>query len=224
LAYEITDHNYNIKYGLAFSPKMFMQCVTSNKLNMGDILIFDEAGVGLSSKEWYTVQNRLLNSVLQTFRHKNIGVIFTTPSLSFMDKTARILTHTYMETNYIDDKNKICNLRVYKFEHNSMLDKTYKKFYVFHLGDDQASYSMPEIALGLPPKDLIEAYEEKKNKYTRELNKNVYQEILNEENKKKEYNSRPCSQCNNKAFYFRKKTQSWLCKKCGKETKTNPYK
>jgi ribosomal protein L37AE/L43A len=162
--------------------------------------------------------------VLQTFRHKNIGVIFTTPALSFMDRSARILTHTYMETDYIEGG--YCYVRPYKFEYSSRMDKIYWKKYRFHNNEknNNALITLSQLAFGLPEQELIDEYEKAKEKFTGRLNKDVFNELLSIDGKKKEVSVTPCSVCNNKSFYYKKREHSWQCKRCGNVLRTNPFK
>ena len=52
---------------------------------------FDEAGVGMNARDWYTIQNKILGMILQTFRHRNLMTVFTVPHISFIDVQARKL-------------------------------------------------------------------------------------------------------------------------------------
>lgn len=170
IADEISPRGITAERNVVFNPIQFLNRVTHRTdLKKGDIIIFDEAGVGMASREWYSVQNKLLGSVLQTFRNLNVGVIFTTPNLSFVDVQARKLFHNYFETVYIDYNRSLAYMKTYEIQHNSRFDKTYYKHPRIK---DSAGRSISINYLGVPKprKDLVADYEQKKLKYTDTLN------------------------------------------------------
>lgn len=168
---------------VVFSPLDFMKRLKSGEFKKGDIIIFDEAGVGMSSREWYSIQNKLLGSILQTFRNMNVGVIFTTPNLGFVDKQARTLLHSYMETSRIDRNLKVAYLKIYNVNHYSMWDKTYYNCPRFRC--DDRLITMKELAVPMPRISLVKEYEKVKTEYTEKLNAKVLEE-LNPDKKKKD--------------------------------------
>jgi len=183
LADLIVSRGITVKRNVVFNPVQFLQKLTDKSLKKGDILIFDEAGVGMSSREWYSTQNKLMGSVLQTFRNMNVGVIFTTPNLSFIDVQARKLFHNYIETANLDFKKNIATLKVYKIQHNSRLDKTYYKSPKFLVNGRVRK--MTHFCLPKPKAYLIKEYEEAKTAYTENLNAEALKELTggNEKNK-----------------------------------------
>lgn len=152
----------------------FMTLINSGKLRRGDIVIFDEAGVGMSSREWYSVQNKMLGAVLQTFRILNVGVIFTTPDLSFIDVQARKLFHNYLETAYLDQKEELAYLKIYDIQVNSRFDKIYYKHPRFKT--DRGVVSLSHLVVPKPEIGLDD-YEDKKKVFTQKLNENALKEL-----------------------------------------------
>ena len=178
LADLITKGSFNVKLHVVFSPVALIRLVNNpQNLKKGDIIIFDEAGVGMSSRDWYSVQNKLLGSVLQTFRNLNIGLIFTTPNLSFLDTQGRKLIHAYMETKGIDRVNKVSYLKVYDVQVNSRFDKTYFKAPIFKVKNQIVK--CPIIALHKISSVKSKQYEILKTEYTKELNLKALQELEN---------------------------------------------
>tara|TARA_Y100000310_G_C20517674_1_gene732023 strand:- start:143 stop:988 length:846 start_codon:yes stop_codon:yes gene_type:complete len=163
------------KYYIIFNPLEFLKLITSKILKKGDIIIFDEAGVGMSSREWYSIQNKLLGSVLQTFRNLNVGVIFTTPNLSFIDIQARKLFHYYMETANIDYKKELAYLKVFEIQHNSRYDKTYFKHPKFKV--DNRFITMSHIEVQKPKPKQCKDYETMKLIYTEQLNRKALESL-----------------------------------------------
>lgn len=157
------------KVFIVFTSLEFMTLLNSGRLRRGNVIIFDEAGVGMSSREWYSTQNKVLGSVLQTFRNMNVAVIFTTPNLSFVDVQARKLFHAYLETAYLDYEECVSYLKAYDIQVNSRLDKIYYKHPKFTDHDGSVSV-MTHFAVHKPSESMIEYYEKLKGDYTKRLN------------------------------------------------------
>lgn len=172
LADAISPRGITVKRNVVFNPKQFLERINSGWLKKGDVLVFDEAGVGMSSREWYSVQNKLLGTVLQTFRNMNVGLLFTTPNLSFMDVQGRKLLHSYYETMWIDYERERAIIKVYDIQHNSRLDKTYFKHPRF-INEHGCKVRVSRLAIPKPRDDLIKEYEAVKQSYTEELNRSA---------------------------------------------------
>lgn len=169
---------------IVFTPIEFLRLLNNpEKLQKGDVIVFDEAGVGMASREWYSVQNKLLGSVLQTFRLLNCGVIFTTPNLSFIDVQARKLFHNYFETSYIDYEEEEAYLQVYDIQVNSRFDKIYFKYPRFQVGE--RPMRMSHIIMDKPDPKTIEYYEARKKAYTDSLNRKALEELTGSKEKPK---------------------------------------
>lgn len=168
-----------------FTPKEFMQLINNKKLKRGSCIVFDEAGVGIPSRDWQSVQNKLFGAVLQTFRNMNIAVIFTTPNLSFIDVQARKLFHAFIETDYIDRKEKIAYVKPYDLQINVRLDKTYMKHPIFDSPIDGSLVYMNRMGLGLPSEKLRVKYEKASAAYKKKVREDTLKTLTEAENPKK---------------------------------------
>ena len=174
---EELDSTFNASR-VAFNAEEFMSILNDGQLQKGCFIIFDEAGVGMSAREWFSLSNKALNYVLQTFRFRNIGVIFTTPDMGFIDVNARKLFHTYVETIRIDRNMKVCVAKVMEMQNNPKMGEQYTK-YPRQLGEVMKRY-----CFHLPSKDLIKAYELKKTEYGLKLQRDIGQELKESGNTK----------------------------------------
>lgn len=87
---EIMDQSFNSSR-ICFEPTTFMEMVT--ELPSGSVMIFDDAGLSLSSATWWDEVNMVITWTLQSFRYKIINLIFTMPQSELLDKRARNLAH-----------------------------------------------------------------------------------------------------------------------------------
>ena len=164
--------NFCIK-DIVFSPKEFMQRINSGELKRGSCLLFDEAGVGYSSREWFSISNKLINYLMQTFRHRNYVVIFTTPDMSFIDKNARKLIHLHFETQSIDYWKKLVITKPFLAQNNQRSGKTYWKYLRVPVPNTIIPLKIERACFGMPSAKLVKEYEQKKSDYTDKLNKDI---------------------------------------------------
>ena len=161
---------------VVLEPENFLKNVAERTWGQGDVVIFDEAGAGMSAKAHMTKKNRIIDQVLQTFRRQNIAVIFTVPSKSNVDKSVRRLLHTYIETKGIDYKNNRNLLKWLEMDYNQKTDKIYYK-YPKRKNSEGAIRKIKTVKMGKPSEDLIEQYESKRTKFQDRKNKEFYDEI-----------------------------------------------
>ena len=80
------------KYSLdnvVFDTKSFMERLT--EMQFGDVLIYDDAGVGISNQDWYKQDVKVFGRTSQTIGNKHLVVIITTPDMNFIEPQSRRL-------------------------------------------------------------------------------------------------------------------------------------
>ncbi|MDD3772705.1 MAG: hypothetical protein PHC38_08630, partial [Weeksellaceae bacterium] len=108
LWYEFYFHEkFPAERNICFGVDQVMKRLSDEDLRRGDIIVVEEAGVNLGSREWQSKFSRMFNYVLQSFRSMNIAIFFNLPYLSMLDKQARHLLHYYAESVAIDPINKL---------------------------------------------------------------------------------------------------------------------
>lgn len=144
---------------IVFTPEDFLNVVKS-KMPAGSFIIWDEIGVGANARKWYSLRNQLISYVVQTFRFKNWGVLFTVPAMSFIDSQVRTLFHAQVEMAGADPTTQRAKGSWYWLDFNANSGKLYRKKprYV----NNENYYVCDHVTFAPPPKKLIEAYEEKK--------------------------------------------------------------
>jgi len=152
--------------------------VNSGVLKTGSCIILDEAGVGIPARQWYDICNKSVNYVLQTFRRENVALIMTTPSLSFIDVQARMLSHAYVDTQKIDRKRKRVLVKFMSCQLNPKSGKVYYKYY------RKGRQALKKVWIEKPSQGLIKDYEKKKRIYSKGLYADVKEAIQKIELKK----------------------------------------
>lgn len=181
---EVLDPNFTVDQ-VVFRRPDFFELLLSGKLKKGSVIIFDEAGVGLGSRTWY--EHKDINSILQTFRHKNYIVLFTVPSFDFVDKQARELFHAYLQMTFIDYNKKQSSCRVLLMQNNPQYGKVYYKSPRIKLNGSTMKQRIMKVRT--PSEGIIKLYEEKKSRFTgsllmdakeRQKKRNYYFEVFEE--------------------------------------------
>ena len=160
---------------VCFTPEEFLSLLNSGTLKRGNVIMFDEAGVGIPSREWYTISNKMVNYVLQTFRRENLGVIFTVPSIDFIDAQSRKLFHNYLETKVIHRKKELVEAKFMEMTYDSRFGKTYFKYP--RLTPNSPMGIITSVFIPKPNPELIEAYENKKREFAKSLYRSALRDI-----------------------------------------------
>jgi len=170
---ELLDKDFSVS-NVVMNAGEFVKLLDSGKLKKGSVVIFDEAGVGVSSREWYKEENRKIIAVLQTFRFLNLIVIFTTPSFSYIDSHARKLFHYYIEGLKIDYRNNWVITKFQEMNYNPKADQAnkvkdgiyYKRPRIIKNGK---VHLVNRVRFGKPSRELRNAYEKKANLWKKEV-------------------------------------------------------
>jgi len=151
-----------------FDPQDLLRAFDSDAYGRGDMIVLDEAGVGLGNRSWYDKEQILLNQTLQTVRDDNMGVIFTLPRLEELDSQTIGRLHAFVEMmnvypdeGWAETKWKNINLT------RDGRSKEFKKYTRLNVNGMQKRVT--RCAIAPPPEDLVAAYEDRKEAFKAEL-------------------------------------------------------
>ena len=143
------------------------------------MILFDEAGTkeGMATREWYSIQNKMLSYVMQVFRHKRLIVFFSVPDISYIDKQAIKLFHMLFITSGINHKKKVCMIKPFIISPSRRADKIY---YLYHkINSSEGMVRLTRLEVGLPSVKLRHAYEKIKESFTEGLYCDAIQRLDN---------------------------------------------
>lgn len=175
LAYAI-DPTFSIDQ-VAFGFKETMQIINSDWFKKKPIKIIhsEETQTQNNARAWQSLNNRLFNYLISTFRHQNIIFLMTTPYADFIDSATMKLVHCNFEVKGHSEITKKTIIRPKLLQYNASM----KKFYNHSLMvmRDNTLHKLKTFSIGKPPEELIRLYEIKKKKFTDELNKKILFEL-----------------------------------------------
>ncbi len=156
---------------VVFDPKDFLKLLKKD-MPKGSGVLWDEVGVAIPKREWYTLRNRLISQVFQTMRFKNRVMVLTVPALSFLDSHVGPLMNglLVMEGSNTFTKN-VAYGRFYWVDYNARRDKFY---YIRPKGiEDGLPCIYNLFALHKPPEDWVQAYREKQEEAKQKIIENA---------------------------------------------------
>ena len=171
---EDLDSEFNIDR-VVFSGIELMKLINGDKLKRGSAIVFEEVGVEMSNKNWASVTNKMLNYLVQTFRHRGFILIMNSPYMDFVDSATRKLFHAEMSMIGINFKTVEGRVKPQLIQYNSRLQKFYYKRLKVITSHDVLPVTIWNVHK--PKKDLIDAYELKKRAYTNALNEKILSEL-----------------------------------------------
>lgn len=166
----LIDPNFSIK-NVVFTFEEFIKLITSNKIGKGSVVVWDEAGVNISSRDWYSQQNKAINQIMQTYRHENVCVIFTVPVFTFMDSNVRKLMHTWVKIIGVDRKNKITKCKWFALRFDEKEDKLYTTLPIFN--DGLKDHKVKKISFKLADAKLLAQFEKAQTNYKLNLKHHI---------------------------------------------------
>lgn len=179
---EEVDPEFNIER-CVFGGLELMNLINNGKLKRGNAIAFEEIGVEISNRNWSSVTNKMINYLLQTFRHQGFILIMNSVYMDFIDAHTRKLFHAEMNTLGIDFDKKEVLLKPLLIQYNSKLQKFYYKRLKVITKDGKMPVDVWRVAK--PSESLRLAYEKKKKEYTSKLNQRIYNELEAVDNKNK---------------------------------------
>jgi hypothetical protein len=164
------------------TTRQLLELINSGTLKSGDAILWDEAGIDISNRNWQSIVNKTLNFLFQTFRHKRLIIILTVPYIDFVDAGTRKLIHAEFEVQKIDYDSNEARIKPMIIQYNSRTKKFYYKY--LRKRTDKGVSPIRAWHVEKPPQWLIDAYEDIKTKFTSKLNLDLQRDLENEEVKK----------------------------------------
>tara|TARA_R100001530_G_scaffold134106_1_gene108401 strand:+ start:1263 stop:2036 length:774 start_codon:yes stop_codon:yes gene_type:complete len=191
-----------------FKIEDLLEMVHENKIKPGQCILFDEAGISASNRESYMNKfNKAMSYLLQTWRHRNIVLFVTCPSIAFIDKGIRSMFDLMIETQKVVKSRRVVQASAKIIQHNYQMGKTY-----YHNLKSFGGEIM-KLEISKPPLKLINRYEKTKTIFTTELYKHQMEELRDTPETKEIDEIRKCKLCGNVGDYKRTK-ERWECRKC----------
>jgi len=171
------DSNFSIKR-VVFNSRDFMRLLrapegSENYLEKGSCVVYDEAGVGAASRQWFSIQNKMLSFATQTFRARNVALILTVPDMNYVDSQIRGLIHTFIETIRINRAKRLCWCKWFWMQNNPKMGKIY-----YHSARTREGKKIRLIGIKKPGAALVHAYEEKKRLFCETLNEDISEKLV----------------------------------------------
>jgi len=159
---------FDVTKQLFFEPEGFVKFFQTNT---NRVVILDEASLSLDTRQWYTVESKILNSLLQTQGFRKNVVLLTSPTLSDFDKRSLGFGH-FMILTY-----RIGFSRAYRIKINQLFKK-------------QLFQPIQHLSFELPTGNNVKNYEDMKkvfNDQKLEDDMDFFEALKNKDNYTKKF-------------------------------------
>jgi len=173
-------------------PKEFFMWLNAPRKTMprGTVICLDDAGLHLYKADFLVNMVKRINKTLQNIRYKNPIVMLSLPYFEMLVKDAREMSDVYIELTDRDKKAKENLGKVQKLSIAPFSGDLYRYTIVQEFKHTNRELNMPlthyipkEFRFGLPRKELIDAYKQKRNEFMDKFNVETIQVIEAEEKK-----------------------------------------
>lgn len=162
---------FDVTKQLFFEPEGFVKFFQTNT---NKVVILDEASLSLDTRQWFSVESKILNSLLQTQGFRRNIVLLTSPTLADFDKRSLGFGH-FMILTY-----KVGFSKVYRIKINQLFKK-------------QIFQPIQTLSFELPREKNVRNYEEMKKKFNDEKledDMDFFEALKNKDNYTKKFNSK----------------------------------
>ena len=160
----LCDPEFNIDR-IAFTNEEFIQLLKL-KLPPGSAIMWDEVGVGLDSREFMSLINKVLSYVTMTMRYRRQIIGLTVPDMQWIDIKTRKLLHAYIEMLKQFRSQRSIG-KWHTLQTNYRYGKTYHKCPIVF--NNNIPYVVSLCEFNHPPDSLTVGYEERKSKFGDEV-------------------------------------------------------
>jgi hypothetical protein len=150
---------------IVFDVRSFIKLIRMAK--KGTSIVFDEAEVEGSSRDWQSARNKALKAISETFRFRNLAVYWTAPTFGDIDRGVRLVLHAFSESIGIDYDNKIALMTYEQILKNRKTGDIYFKPVKIHLKN--GAREIRWLGFTLPPKKILNEYEKMKQEFFEDL-------------------------------------------------------
>lgn len=162
----ILDKDFSID-NVVWTNEQYLDRVSAIK-NIGEVVIADEIGVMLSSRDWYSASSKAINFTIQTQGYLRPIVIFVAPDFSYIDNQPKKLFHQFSEVTRRTYDNFS---RIKPF--NLQIDRKKGKMYFHYPRFMIKEFGLVKLhrikIVGTPPEDIVKEYEKKSYPYKKKI-------------------------------------------------------
>jgi len=171
---EIIDQDFSID-NVAFSITEFLEMAMDKSAPQGSVIVLEEASVEASAYDWYSASNRIFAKVLDTWRHQNRMGIINLPNFMALEKGARRRTEAIVQMQHAAPWRDYSQAKFKEVKYDTIEDNLTTPFPITR------GKQRKHLRFKLPSKELRDAYEDRKENYTTDLNKELLDELLEDE-------------------------------------------
>lgn len=177
--------DFNPEYHIISSLEELLILITepeaTRKIKFGSVIVFDEPQVEGNARNWQSDINQALSQLISTFRNQRLVVFFVCPYKEMVDKQSRILFHGEFRVEGYDLKTKLTLVKPRFLEWNNKSQQFYYKRLIVQYKEQgkqvMTTSKLHRWHIPLASKEIIDVYEDKKKKFTDELNKKLLHDI-----------------------------------------------
>lgn len=154
--------------------------------HIGDIIIIEEVSVLFSSRRSMAGENVAVSKIFDTIRKRQLTIISNAPLWNSIDSHMRAMAHLLIETLKINKTQKVVISKFHELQTNPSSGKTYRHTM------RREGFDVSRMFTNMPDLDRWDEYERNKEKFMRELYRDLeHKEKQKKEKKMKEMDVRP---------------------------------
>lgn len=160
---------------VAFGLVELMRLVNDRSYGPGSMVILEEGSVEAAAEDFHELSNKVLRTVTETWREQNRGMIINLPTFARLDKPTRQRMTALIQVEKLYEGHGFSVAKYKHLQTNSDTGELYRHYP--RINGKKHKY----LKCRRPSQDLLEAYKKKKEEYTKDLNRDLLEQLLEEQ-------------------------------------------
>ncbi len=165
---------------VVFRATDFLKLISDYDLPRGSVVVLEEVGLMMDSREALTKTNRLLKKTFESIRSKNLIVFLTVPTLGSFDLGVRRSLTMLIECQGISTINgaKYCKNRILTLQVNAKSGKIY--YHALRWREQGSTFPkrLTWVNVSKPPESILAPYVKAKELFQKDTYRNYNAELL----------------------------------------------
>lgn len=169
------EPRFNIDH-VCFNAREFAKLV-SKPLPKGTVIIIDDAGLVAASSDAITREVKEISKIFQSIRSRNYCIIWTLPNFGLLASNIQVIVQNYGEMMGVIKSKEQSLMKFQEIQASGKVKKLYfhspstnkREYNPFTNMSTIKKVKNPILHIDKPPKELVDAYEEKKLKSMQEF-------------------------------------------------------
>lgn len=166
---ESLDDKFSIKK-VAWNTSELMNLVNDDSIGAGEVIILEEAGINISSKNWMRTDNQVVSNSITISRPRRRILILNIPYIDMVDSSIRKMIKAKLNMLEVDMKSQKSRGKLYFVNYNEQEKEFYRRLIAIRINKRGKKAYFNNIFFKKPSKKILRQYKKARLEYMKKIN------------------------------------------------------